>query len=185
MLLTLKVTNTKTFYTMIRNFLHYDICKKNYAPHYTCHYTIKFPHSYPLLFSLVFNKIVILWKNYFLKKRTKQIYTKPLTDSVSILKLKIMWGRALFEILLTSAVTCKKRDFWMQTRLCIIFKIKNAKTLIKVILESPYKHCMKIVQIRSFFWSVFSCIRTEYGDLRIWTLFTQWRFFKRHEKQLP
>ena len=26
-------------------------------------------------------------------------------------------------------------------------------------------HCVKSVQIRSFFWSVFSCIRTEYGDL--------------------
>ena len=53
--------------------------------------------------------------------------------------------------------------------------------------------CMKSVQIRSFFWSLFSCIRTKYGDLRskppysvpiqentnqkkllIWTLFTQW-----------
>ena len=27
-------------------------------------------------------------------------------------------------------------------------------------------HCVKIVQIRSFFWSVFSYIRTVYGDLR-------------------
>ena len=54
------------------------------------------------------------------------------------------------------------------------------------------KHCMKSVQIRSFSWSIFSCIWTEYGDLRssspysvriredtdqkklrIWTLFTQ------------
>ena len=26
-------------------------------------------------------------------------------------------------------------------------------------------HCLKSVQIRSFFWFVFSCIRTEYGDL--------------------
>ena len=53
-------------------------------------------------------------------------------------------------------------------------------------------HYVKSVQIRSFFWSVFSCIRTEYGDLLrkslysvkiqenadqkkllIWTLFTQ------------
>ena len=53
-------------------------------------------------------------------------------------------------------------------------------------------HCVKSVQIRSFFWSVFSCIRTEYGDLlykssysarihenkdqkkvRIWTPFAQ------------
>ena len=25
---------------------------------------------------------------------------------------------------------------------------------------------MKVVQIRSYFWFVFSCIRTEYGDLR-------------------
>ena len=26
-------------------------------------------------------------------------------------------------------------------------------------------HCVKSVQIRSFFWSVFSCIRTEYGEI--------------------
>ena len=26
-------------------------------------------------------------------------------------------------------------------------------------------HCVKTVQIRNFFWSVFSCIQTEYGDL--------------------
>ena len=54
-------------------------------------------------------------------------------------------------------------------------------------------HCMKSVQIRSFVWSVFSYIQTEYGELlrkspysvqiqentdqkklRIWRLFTQW-----------
>ena len=28
-----------------------------------------------------------------------------------------------------------------------------------------YHHCVKSVQIWSYFWSVFSCIRTEYGDL--------------------
>ena len=62
-------------------------------------------------------------------------------------------------------------------------------------------HCLKSVQIRSYFWSVFSCIPTEYRDLlrkspysvgiqentdrkklRIWTLFTQcsswWRSVK-------
>ena len=27
-------------------------------------------------------------------------------------------------------------------------------------------HCVKSVQIRSYFWSVFSCIWTEYGDLQ-------------------
>ena len=53
---------------------------------------------------------------------------------------------------------------------------------------------MNSVQIRSFIWSVFSCIRTEYGDLRcksvriqentdqkklrIWTLFTQCQYVR-------
>ena len=32
--------------------------------------------------------------------------------------------------------------------------------------KEPAKHCVKSVQIQSYFWSVFSCIRTEYGDLR-------------------
>ena len=59
----------------------------------------------------------------------------------------------------------------------------------KIYLRALRKNC---VQIRSFFWSVFSCTQTEYGDLRskspysvriqenmdqkklrIWTLFTQ------------
>ena len=54
-------------------------------------------------------------------------------------------------------------------------------------------HCVKCVQIRSFFWSVYSRIRTEHlrirrispysvrmrdntdqKKIRIWTLFTQW-----------
>ena len=57
-------------------------------------------------------------------------------------------------------------------------------------------HCVENVQIRSYFWSVFSCIRNEYGDLlrkspysfqiqentdqkwlHIGTLFTQWDRF--------
>ena len=30
----------------------------------------------------------------------------------------------------------------------------------------PYMNCVKSVHIRSFFWSLFSCIWTEYGHLR-------------------
>ena len=29
------------------------------------------------------------------------------------------------------------------------------------------QHCVKSLQIRSIFWSIFSCIRAEYGDLLI------------------
>ena len=65
------------------------------------------------------------------------------------------------------------------------------ENVIKFILLFNF-HCLKSVQIWSFFWSVFFCIWTEYGDLRskspysvriqnntdqkklrIWTLFTQ------------
>ena len=62
----------------------------------------------------------------------------------------------------------------------------------RTILPPDNCHCVKSVQIRSFFWSVFPHIRTEYGEIRsispysvgmrentnqknirIWTLFTQ------------
>ena len=58
---------------------------------------------------------------------------------------------------------------------------------------SLLQHCVKSFKIRSFFWPIFSCIRTEYRDLlrkspysvrihenadqkklHIWTIFTQW-----------
>ena len=84
--------------------------------------------------------------------------------------------------------------------------IRNAKTSMFVIRffagqliyylfrKIQTKHCLKSVQKRSFFWSVFSRIWAEYGDLRskslysvrirenrtiknfrIWTIFTQWK----------
>ena len=33
-------------------------------------------------------------------------------------------------------------------------------------------HCVKSVQIRNYFWSLFSCTRTEYGDLRSRSLYS-------------
>ena len=44
--------------------------------------------------------------------------------------------------------------------------------------KSRYLHCVKSVQIRSFFWSVFWRIQenTDQKKLRIWTHFTQWYF---------
>ena len=35
-----------------------------------------------------------------------------------------------------------------------------------VISSFVHKHCVKIVQIRSYFWSVSSCIRTQYRKIR-------------------
>ena len=54
----------------------------------------------------------------------------------------------------------------------------SKKSVLNILDTFIIIHCVKSVQIRSFFWSVFSFIQTEYGDvdqknLRIWTLFTQ------------
>ena len=38
---------------------------------------------------------------------------------------------------------------------------------VSLVPASVYSHCVKSVQIRSFFWSMFSRIRTEYGEIRI------------------
>ena len=49
----------------------------------------------------------------------------------------------------------------------LALELKNCtKAHIKV-----FWHCMKSVQIRSYFWSVFSCIRTEYKKIRTRKIF--------------
>ena len=71
--------------------------------------------------------------------------------------------------------------------------IREKRTVKEVVSSCLNINCVKSAQILSFFWSVFSHIRTEYGEilrispylvrmqenvvqkkLRIWTLFTQW-----------
>ena len=34
-----------------------------------------------------------------------------------------------------------------------------------ILIKLQSNPCMKILQMWSFFWSIFSCIRTEYGDI--------------------
>ena len=81
-----------------------------------------------------------------------------------------------------------------------LFKFREVICLFNLLFTlvrdiTAFRHCVKSVQIRSFSWSVFSCIWTKYGDLnrkspysariqenteqkklRIWTIFTQCRF---------
>ena len=59
-----------------------------------------------------------------------------------------------------------------------IFYIHHAKFSITLVLmlritkrSKIRDHCVKSFQIRSFFWSVFSCIQTEYGKIRTRTNF--------------
>ena len=50
--------------------------------------------------------------------------------------------------------------FFLNIKLCIHFVYKNCTRCIQPM------HCVKSVQIRSYFWSVFFCIRTEYRKIR-------------------
>ena len=43
--------------------------------------------------------------------------------------------------------------------------IRHKSDVTLFIADDMKTHYVKSVQIRSFFWSVYSCIRTEYGDL--------------------
>ena len=59
--------------------------------------------------------------------------------------------------------------FYNKSNISLNLKYSFASTLSCTLYSWFLKrkiHCVKSVQIRSFFWSVFSCLRTEYRDLR-------------------
>ena len=63
---------------------------------------------------------------------------------------KIKLFAKLLTIFAKSSILRCLTAFWILLFLCFMFW---------------FKHCVKSVQMRSYFWSVFSYIRTEYGDL--------------------
>ena len=61
---------------------------------------------------------------------------------------------------------------WFRKKIYIYFLNASSQVFCQCLGLS---HWVKSVQIRSFFWSLFSRIQTEYGEiLCFWTLFTQW-----------
>ena len=62
----------------------------------------------------------------FFISSTRLIFTKLLAVSESSIKIKVRFHLTLFEILFSSAVIYK--NFYMETRLCNIFKTVNAMT---------------------------------------------------------
>ena len=55
----------------------------------------------------------------------------------------------------------KKTSFLLFEKFC-----KGTKWMISFVLSHVTSHCVKSVQIWSYFWSIFSCIQTEYGEIR-------------------
>ena len=93
----------------------------------------------------------------------------------------------------------ERESVWERESCCWLMILLSVETWsILRTLKSCELHCVKSVQIRSFFWSTISCFWTEYGHLlrkypysvrirentdqgklRIWTLFTQGYFHKK------
>ena len=60
----------------------------------------------------------------------------------------------------------QKKGAWKEKIEASLYTLYWGFKKISFILYRYYKHCVKSVQIRSFFWSIFSRIWNEYGDLR-------------------
>ena len=107
---------------------------------------------------------------------------------------KKIWRAYLFEASHCSPALLKVLIYFKELAAVIFIKkhcvkctkVQPPRSLLMNVLicNFPTVHCMQSVQIRNFFWSVISCIRTKYGDLlrkkngqeklRIWILFRQW-----------
>ena len=74
------------------------------------------------------------------------------------------YSRLINRVLYTAISFDLKRVFigliWEKNILQILYKIRKFRLILNLY------HCVKCVQIWSFFWSVFSRIRTEYGEIR-------------------
>ena len=138
----------------------------------------------------------VFWGKFLEFCEATQSYTSALYDKMlsTVLECLLEWNCMTLH------------SFFLHPCICIFTKINLLKKpLSSLIPTNSYfsvnnvnlvkqlpLHCVKSVQIRNFFWSVFSCIRTKYGDLlrkfpyliriqenmdqkklRIWTLFTQ------------
>ena len=70
------------------------------------------------------------------------------------MQYKIVWKNATFSIQVVKKLP--RNDYENG--------IKDNDMLKYRLQREDYLHCVKSVQIQIFFWSAFSCIRTEYGD---------------------
>ena len=74
----------------------------------------------------------------------------------------LFWHTAMYRYVLAYRYILAHRYIGMPRRIHVTLKLNNFTYSKKWVLNT---HCMKNVQIRSFFWSVFSHTRAEYGDL--------------------
>ena len=58
--------------------------------------------------------------------------------------------------------------YWLKHRINLDLKTKSWDYIKSEYNHESYLHCVKSVQIRSYFWSIFSCIQSEYRKYSDW-----------------
>ena len=128
-------------------------------------------------------------------------YQKLFFDGFLLTKRKAVMSNSIsYSKLVKKGYKCQNLKINCKSEKLLLITIVNnlsfqflVNKLCKKIALCSKIHCVKSVQILSFFWSVFSSIRTEYGEilrispylvgmrenkdqkkLRIWTRLTQW-----------
>ena len=94
-------------------------------------------------------------------------------DSVLIRESKVQGKPVFWHVFYAVRITKKLQQVaqnvskvYMKTTKPIRPVTFNTYNILRRVLRTrPNIHCVKCVQIRSYSWSVFSCIRTEYRDL--------------------
>ena len=116
----------------------------------------------------------------------------PNCDFNKIAKITLRHGCSPVNLLhIFRTAFLKNTSGWMLLQTLSVIRRQNFQGIISA-LTHLFLHCVKSVQIRSFFWSLYSHIRTEYEEIfctftysvrmrentgqkkfRIWTLFMQ------------
>ena len=103
--------------------------------------------------------IAMAWWIFLIKAWSALCMTRKHIESFGTIEMQGMFGTKVISV--TTRIIIPLANIAL-----LIFFFKSKYLYINQTKKEGNKHCVKSAQIRSFFWSVFSRIRTEYGKLR-------------------
>ena len=126
---------------------------------------ILFEHDLGTTLSAI--KTIFTWMNYYNYSSTYEIPSVfhvlfPKTYLNKLGQISIDWSSWLFKFFGFDELNWI--FFFSSFFLLLLFE--GVSFSVKVFVQSGNSHCLKSVQIRRFFWSLFSRIRTKYVEIR-------------------
>ena len=100
------------------------------------------------------------------KKNSQTIFDKTLSKKSVLVEIRLAYYQPKPIRLLNTEISWK--HFLKSSQCCHVIQKKSWYCNL-TLYSLRWGHCLKSVQTESFFWSVFSCIRTEYWILEIYS----------------